>query len=425
MTKVVAMKQKSTIDLTQLTKEQLLKQLRSILRDMERSEDEGEHQRLIHNLHVHQIELQMQNQQLLETQKRLEISRDRYSELYDFAPVGFVTLTDQGIIEQINLTGATLLGKPREQMIDLPLTVFIPVSDRAHFFNYLKQVFASNSEVGTELRLQTHTKLYHHVYMKTGAVWDSRGKTKMCRSAIVDITDLKQAEEKTRQLLRQNRSLTQRLFKAQEEERRHLARELHDEFGQWLTAIQLNTQNLTHLIDKQSPDIEACIVSIANSVAHIQKDIRGMIHTLRPALLDELGLADSLRELVDQWRGHNPGIICELSLDEGELKDLGETLNITLYRLIQEGLTNVTKHAQANQVAVRLTRKYDASSGKALIVLTIEDDGKGIDPFVSTSGFGVAGMRERVLAAGGDFSFKSFREKGMRLEAQLFINFVN
>lgn len=253
------------------------------------------------------------------------------------------------------------------------------------------------------------------------AFFDESGKLREFQAGGIDITKRKQAEEKTQELLQQNRNLTQRLFKIQEEERRHLARELHDEFGQWLTAIQLNAQNMANLIGEQSPDIDACIESIANSASHIQKNIRDMIYSLWPALLDELGLTDSLRELVVRWQEHNPNTVCALNL-EGELDNLGEILNITIYRLVQEGLTNVTKHAQANHVVVKLHRKHGDTATKDNVTLTIEDDGKGIDPSMSTNGFGIHGMRERVLATGGNFSVHGSREKGMRLEAQLFMN---
>jgi PAS domain S-box-containing protein len=253
--------------------------------------------------------------------------------------------------------------------------------------------------------------------------FDESGKLREFQAGGIDITERKQAEEKTQQLLQQNRNLTQRLFKIQEEERRHIARELHDEFGQWLTAIQLNAQNMTNLVGEQSPEIDACIESIANSATHIQKDIRDMIYSLWPALLDELGMADSLRELVVRWQEHNPHTVCALSL-EGELDKLGETLNITIYRLVQEGLTNVSKHAQASHVVVKLHREHGDTANKDNVTLTIEDDGKGIDSSVSTTGFGIPGMRERVLAAGGIFSVHGPREMGMRLEAKLFINSI-
>jgi PAS domain S-box-containing protein len=407
-----------TIDLSKLSKNQLIKQLQTLMRDMERSKLEGEQSRLIHDLHVHQIELVMQNQQLRETQHNLEISRDRYSQLYDFAPIGYVSLTNKGVIEQINLTGATLLGKSREKIIDLPLSAFMPSSEWSRLFSYLKQVSDAKEQIASEFRLRQDSEAYRYIYMKSVAVRDEYGKVGGCRSAIIDITERRNAEDQTRKLLQQNRDLTQRLFKSQEEERRHIARELHDEFGQWLTAIQLNTQNLTNLVGKQSPQIEACLVSIASSAAHIQKDIRDMIHSLRPTLLDELGVGDSVRELVAQWRVHNPNINCTLDL-EGEFENLGETLNITLYRLVQEGLTNVTKHTGATRVAVKLCRQLDLAVSQDNIMLIIEDNGKGSDPGDSFTGFGLSGMRERVLAAGGRFSIKSSRGQGVRLEVQL------
>jgi signal transduction histidine kinase len=196
-----------------------------------------------------------------------------------------------------------------------------------------------------------------------------------------------------------------------------------------LAVIQLHSHNLTQRIDKQLPDIRASIAAISNSVARMQQDMHDMIHSLRPALLDELGLGDSLRELVAQWQDHNRGTECTLKL-EGDLENLGETLNITVYRLVQEGLTNIAKHAQANQAAVRLCRQQmcqrqgDAEK-EDCITLTIQDNGKGIDSHLPTNGYGLAGMRERVLAVGGHFSIDDSHEQGVRLVAKLFISHNN
>jgi signal transduction histidine kinase len=239
-----------------------------------------------------------------------------------------------------------------------------------------------------------------------------------------DIALRVRAEAQAHDLLRQNRNLTQQLFKIHEEERKHLARELHDECGQWLTAIQLNAENINHLLGKESPNIAASIKAIISNVNQIHQSIRRMLHSLRPALLDELGLADSLRELVAQWQENNPNINCVLSM-EGALDSLGETLNITIFRLVQEGLTNVTKHAQASRVAIKLHRKHDNATNKDSVMLTIEDNGKGMASRLPTNGFGLPGMRERVLAEGGHFSVDDSCEKGMRLKAHLFVNSIN
>jgi len=187
------------VDLKKLTKKQLAEQLQTMTLELEKAKDETENQRLIHELQVHQIELEMQNRQLRETQRRLEVSRDRYAELYDFAPVSYITLTEKGLIEQINLTGAMLLGKPREQIIDLPLSSFVLSSDWPHWFNYLKQIFASDTKVTTELRLKKNVDTYREVYVKGIAVRDEKGKADTCRCAIIDISERKHAEEMLRQ----------------------------------------------------------------------------------------------------------------------------------------------------------------------------------------------------------------------------------
>jgi len=239
---------------------------------------------------------------------------------------------------------------------------------------------------------------WHNTYLH-----DDEGNIVGTLSSGDDITDRKQSEKQTLVLLQQNRELTQQLFQLQEEERQNIARELHDEFGQWLTAIQLDAQNITNLIGQQSPKVDASVGSIIHSANRIHDGIRNMIHSLRPALLDELGLTDSLRELINQWQEYNPDINCQLQL-QGNLDKLGKNLSITIYRLIQEALTNVTKHAQASKVVVQLERKSASDAEKDRLLLSIEDNGIGMDSDVVSAGLGLPGMRERVLSSGGMFN---------------------
>lgn len=232
---------------------------------------------------------------------------------------------------------------------------------------------------------------------------------------LTDIHERKMAENVTRELLSQNRVLTQRMFEIQERERRAIARELHDEFGQLLTAINIHAHTIVEQNNKVAPGIRDSAQVIVNCVNKMQKGVRNLIHYLRPSVMDDLGLGESVHELVAQWREQHPHIDCELVMGD-DLDDLGEELNITLYRMIQEGLTNVAKHSGATEVNVCLNRADDGGR----IELRIEDNGVGLmSGHSSSKGFGLPGMRERVLAVGGEFSYCTTRKGGFCVEAIL------
>ena len=236
-----------------------------------------------------------------------------------------------------------------------------------------------------------------------------------------DITEMKQAGEKTFEILKQNRDMTRCMFETQERERQYLAQQLHDEFGQWLTAIQLNIQSITNRIGAHSPEVDASIETITHSAYQIHKGIRNLIQTLRPVLLDQLGLVDSLQELFDLWRQKYPHMHCRLYL-EGALDNLKENLNITIYRLIQDGLAVATTHINTSHIVVQLNRHYNTGTGEDILMLTIDYHGIAIPVDSLDYDLGLLGMRERTLAAGGIFSIDHQQENEILIKAQLFIN---
>jgi signal transduction histidine kinase len=204
-----------------------------------------------------------------------------------------------------------------------------------------------------------------------------------------------------RQALAGNRRLVGRIIEVQEEERRRLARELHDELGQTLNAIRLDALALP-----QSPAAQR----IAAHAGQVYGTAGDLVRRLRPPALDELGLAAALEACVDRWRDSHPELAVQLSIG-GDLEGLGETMNLALYRIVQEALTNCVRHARARHLFIDLTR------GHGGVLLEIRDDGMGFDAGTTPRGNGLTGMHERVGLLGGRFDLLSAAGAGVTIRA--------
>jgi two-component system sensor histidine kinase TtrS len=239
-----------------------------------------------------------------------------------------------------------------------------------------------------------------------------------------EVAERKHAEEETRMLLGENRVLVQKSMAVQEDERRHLARELHDEFGQCITAIQADARIISERAPAGDSHIGTSAGAIQDVAAHLYNVVHSMMQRLRPEMLDDLGLPETLRAEVDAWRARQPDTVYELDVDD-QLPELGEELNITLYRIVQECLTNIAKYARARHVTVRLavadvvpdhTPAQDRRGGVRLL---IQDDGAGFDPAACRPGLGLVGMRERVEGLRGHFSMTSTPGGGTTVSVEL------
>ncbi len=200
---------------------------------------------------------------------------------------------------------------------------------------------------------------------------------------------------------------------AADAERRRWARELHDETLQGLGALRVLLSSA-----RRGGDLEQARTAMSEAVEHIEREIanlRSIITELRPAALDELGLRTAIEALLERHREQSGfGIDAELALAGAPMQQgrLSEDLETTVYRLVQEALTNVARHARAERVRVVLAE----TEGELLI--EVQDDGAGFDPNLSSDGFGLAGMRERVALAGGTLSIDS-GEQGTLVRARL------
>ena len=155
---------------------------------------------LVHDLHVHQIELEMQNEQLRVSQLDLELARERLAELYDFAPVGYLTVNEAGQIIQANLTSTTMLGTDRGNLLEQKLSRFVIHADQERYYRFFRKVFAKEQKQVCELRLRSWAGAVFMCRME--AVWATEREINVCRMALSDITEQKHAEERNRELER-------------------------------------------------------------------------------------------------------------------------------------------------------------------------------------------------------------------------------
>ena len=221
------------------------------------------------------------------------------------------------------------------------------------------------------------------------------------------------AQAQLERSLAENRLLVQRNIQVQEDERRNIARELHDEMGQWLNALKLDAVAIRDTA-AADPQIRIAAQSVIDVADHVYDVVRQLMRRLRPVALDELGLQAALQYLLDQWKARHNGIECRFQAGAA-LDDLGEAANITIYRFVQECLTNITKHADARQVTIALHR----DAGTARLTVSVQDDGRGIGAASTPFGMGLAGLRERVDVLGGEFRVEACAPSGTRVSASL------
>lgn len=209
---------------------------------------------------------------------------------------------------------------------------------------------------------------------------------------------------------RRQRQLAQRLLSVREEERRRLARELHDEFGQTLTSIRAEASMVAEDAGDRMPELQPSLSAIGRMTGDMMENLQRILHQLRPVALEEFGLRASLEQLVASARRARPG--CEVSLSvAGEVDDLPDDLTASLYRITQEGLNNALRHAEPEHIDITLTRDEGG------LHLAITDDGAGSHRDTRGSGLGVLGMTERVEALGGQFSLSPRTPHGMSVDA--------
>ncbi len=229
------------------------------------------------------------------------------------------------------------------------------------------------------------------------------------------VEDKVQAERKAREAetrLEERQEMARIVEQKVEEERRLIAHELHDEFGQSVTAIRSLAQAIATQGGAKDPATGEAAKLISDEAARLYDNMHGLIPRLTPLSLDTLGLATTLDNLVKDWQRRYPTI--EMSLKHSFSADLGPSVTLAIYRVVQEGLINALRHAQASKVNISV------ESDQNSIVVTLTDDGVGLPADWSRPGhFGLRGLAERVEHLGGGFTVSNCPNRGVRLKAEI------
>jgi signal transduction histidine kinase len=228
-----------------------------------------------------------------------------------------------------------------------------------------------------------------------------------------DVTARVRAEEALASSAQEIHSLSLDASAAREQEKSRIARELHDELGQQLTALKLDVGWLRDHMGTATPDVTGKLESMQGLLDATMASVRRISSDLRPLMLDDLGLTAAAEWLVSNFRTRS-GVACELNLGKGDL-EIADPYATTVFRVLQEGLTNVAKHARATRVEVTLDRDAEG------VTLAVADNGRGfaLDAPRARTSFGLIGLRERTYLVSGELTIDSAPGRGTRVKLRL------
>jgi two-component system sensor histidine kinase UhpB len=308
-----------------------------------------------------------------------------------------------GNISFWNPAAERLFGYPSQSIIGKSAAMLTPEGHEGELGQNLESIAARRTIENYDTQRVTREGRVVDVSLSAGPLvdpHDDRVIGEIC--SMRDITERKVAEEAERRL-EENRQLTHLIQRHIEEERRNLARELHDELGQYVTAIKTFAVAIGNKTRQQMPDIDSNAQTIVAAADHIYDGMHNIIRQLRPGALDNLGLKETLRDAVAEWQRQNPELRFSLEFS-GDFGHLGESLSINLYRIVQEAVTNALRYSDATQVDIVLAQDENGD-----LRLSVQDNGVGMNlcKVDQTRHFGLLGMRERVQALHGQFELDS------------------
>ncbi|MDP2369084.1 PAS domain S-box protein [Rhodoferax sp.] len=342
----------------------------------------------------------------------LRVSESRYRRLFEAAQDGILLLNaDTAQIEDVNPYLIEMLGYTHAEFLGKKLWEVGPFAD----IKESKDVFARLQTNGyvryEELPLKAKSGALIEVEFVSNA-YDCEG-IEVIQCNIRNITKRRQAERELAESRANLKQLSISLQRAREDDRAHFARELHDQLGQNLTALRIDFNSLANTMTTLEPATLTRLASIDQLIDNMVDTTRQICDELRPGMLDDLGFEAAISSYVKNFT-QRFAVPCDLLLDR-ETYGLDESLSTTLFRIVQEALTNIARHARASHAMVALQDRGDE------LLLTIADDGCGLSTALEgeRKTYGLLGMRERVDMLGGRLAIDSSPGRGTHIEVTI------
>jgi PAS domain S-box-containing protein len=340
-------------------------------------------------------------------EKALRESEKKYEDLYNNAPIMYLSNDTNGIIIECNNKALDKLGYTKKEIIGEHMTKFVTKESDTSFKKAFPELLKTGKLIGVERQLVTKNREIIDVILDVTVEYDEHGKPIKTRATFKDVTERKQAEDLVR-------NLSQMLIQAQERERQMISYELHDRIAQNLFTLKIDCNALFEDHSTISSESKGKRVKLSKLIDQTITVVRNLAYDLRPPSLDEMGLAEALEIYCEEF-SENSGVEVDFQPAGIDKLNLDTDTEIHLYRLVQEGLINIRKHADADRVTIKLVGAFPN------IILRIEDDGKGFNvkarelALDHEKRMGLRSMQERVNLLQGRMTIQSRPKKGTKI----------
>ncbi len=347
-----------------------------------------------------------------QSELRLSQATKRYQDLFENSGTSNVIVDEHGKYVMVNKKAANIFGRLPEDMIGLFMLDLLPIEKANRYLELNRQLLETggNREYEDTFKLPSGQRTFLIINQ---CIQDENQKNSLILSSSIDITERKKAEEGLRESRERLSHLSRRLVETQEQERRRIARELHDEIGQILTALTMTLNGIQ--TSNTDPALHTKLSNLQELARELHKQVNALSSDLRPRVLDDLGLIPGLISMINRLAAQT-GLEIDFKHGLLEQQHIPPEIEITAYRIIQEALTNVIRYANVKLAIVRIQLDGDT------LWIQIQDDGNGFDyptAINSSHSMGLIGMLERAEQVGGLLSIQTAPGEGTNITCRL------